>query len=219
MAKIIPAVIPESFEHLRKTLTFIGAYTKIVQVDIVDGTFVPSASWPYEAEGDPCDIEMFTKMFEIEVDLMIVNPEQTIDVYVDAGVTRVIVHVESTKHMERILDHRRSHTYELGLSVNNDTPLETLFPYVTEIDFVQLMGIAEIGSQGQPFDERVLERIAIMKAQYPELPVSVDGSVNKETLPQLAKAGADRFVSGSAILSSDDPAATFMSFEEIVSTT
>jgi pentose-5-phosphate-3-epimerase len=67
------------------------------------------------------------------------------------------------------------------------------------------MGIKHIGSQGQPFDERVLERVAKLRALYPSRTISIDGSVNRETLPQLKAAGADRFVSGSAILNQPDP--------------
>jgi ribulose-phosphate 3-epimerase len=76
-----------------------------------------------------------------------------------------------------------------------------------QFDYVELMGIDEIGRQGQPFDERVLQRIRDIKAKYPDLEVSIDGSVNEDTLPRLKEAGADRFVVGSAILNAENPEA------------
>ena len=77
------------------------------------------------------------------------------------------------------------------------------------------MGIAKIGSQGQPFDERVLERVRVLRAEYPELTISIDGSVNVETVVLLSQAGADRFVSGSAILKAKNPAEAFHEFEAL----
>ena len=71
------------------------------------------------------------------------------------------------------------------------------------------MGIKEIGSQGQPFDERVLSRIRELKSIAPAILVSIDGSVTTETLPRLKEAGALRFISGSAILKAEEPREAF----------
>jgi ribulose-phosphate 3-epimerase len=78
------------------------------------------------------------------------------------------------------------------------------------------MGIARIGSQGNPFDERVLERIRALKSLYPDLEVSIDGSVRAETLPSLIEAGATRFAVGSAILHAEDPEEAYRTLSSIV---
>jgi ribulose-phosphate 3-epimerase len=147
----------------------------------------------------------------IEVDLMIERPELALSLYIDAGVKKVVIHLESTTDMNAILAHRRAHDYELGVSVGNDTPLGKLRSLVPYIDYVQLMGIRHIGSQGQPFDDEVLTRIQSLRSEFGDLVISIDGSVNGTTLPLLKAAGANRFVSGSAIFDASDPYAAYES--------
>ena len=103
------------------------------------------------------------------------------------------------------------------LSHNNDTPLEDLYPYLDSVDFIQLMGINEIGSQGQPFDIRVLERVATLHTLYPNKTLSVDGAVNEENILSLKAAGINRFVVGSNILKASDPKAQYEKLLKIVS--
>lgn len=209
MHTVIPAVIPQSLDHLREALMTAGAFTNEVQVDIVDGHFVPFTSWPYRGSGSVMLLREYTEDFLIEVDLMIETPEIAVPLYVDAGVGKVVIHLESVTDLEAIREHQRTHEYVLGLSILNDTPLERLTDVLQSGDYVQLMGIRDIGTQGQPFDTRVLERIHILRANYPDLLISIDGSVNAETLPRLKTAGANRFVSGSAIFGAADPSAAY----------
>lgn len=216
MNTIIPAIIPQSYQHLEKALRRVETFTRTVQIDIVDGVFVPFISWPYHEGDSISELAQHGKEFQIEVDLMIKNPERVILEYVKAGVKRVIVHLESTEELQDICAYHHKHDFELGLSINNGTELSELTRHIDEVDFVQLMGIAQIGSQGQTFDPRVLERINTIRSAYPDLVISIDGSVNSETLPLLKKAGATRFVSGSAILSASDPARAFKELEDLV---
>ena len=120
------------------------------------------------------------------------------------------MHVRSTQKLEAVIQHAGVHGYQLGLAFSNEDDLGLLKTMEsTAIDFVQLMGIAEIGAQGNPFDARVLERIAFVKKHFPALPISIDGGVNLDTIDLLKKAGAERFVAGSAILNADDPKGAF----------
>ena len=89
-------------------------------------------------------------------------------------------------------------TIEFGLAISNDTPTELLYPHLDMIDCVQFMGIAEIGLQGQDFDERVLDKIRDIKSVNPHILIQVDGSVNNSTIEILEQAGVERFVVGSA---------------------
>jgi ribose 5-phosphate isomerase B len=213
---LIPAIIPTSFKHLEDSLAIVEPFTHDVQVDIVDGVFVPFRSWPYQGSGSINLLSQYTSKYSIEVDLMIMNPETVIDVYARAGVQKIVVHAESTTALERIFEHHESHTYALGLSIQNDTPLEKLTPHLHRVDYVQLMGIAKIGSQGQPFDDRVLNRIMVLKKEFPELTVSIDGSVNADSLPLLWNVGAERFVCGSAIFASTDPSHAYQHLSSLV---
>ncbi len=214
MSPIVPAIIPKSFDDLRHSLERVAPFAREVQIDIVDGKFVPFTSWP-GSDGDTIsDIKEFSHQFLIEVDLMVVEPERVIEEYLRAGIRRIVVHVESTTHLNDIIAFKKQYDFKIGFSINNDTPLSTLTGIIEHADYVQFMGIAHIGSQGQPFDERVLERIETLKHTHPTLIISIDGSVNTDTVSRLAHAGADRCVSGSAILKAENPQ---RAYDELVS--
>jgi ribulose-phosphate 3-epimerase len=215
MSAIIPAIIPQSFDHLRDAVGLVHACGNEIQIDIVDGKFVPFLSWPYRGSGSVMLLREFTRTMTVEVDLMIEHPEAAIPLYSDAGVQKIVVHLESTSALPAIFAHHAAHTYALGLSIRNDTPLDLLTPYLTEADYIQLMGIRAIGSQGQPFDTVVLDRIRELRERFPAHPISIDGSVNVTTLPLLRDAGASRFVAGSAIFAHEDPEVAFMELDAL----
>jgi pentose-5-phosphate-3-epimerase len=78
------------------------------------------------------------------------------------------------------------------------------------------MGIYDIGSQGQPLDEAVFEKIAYMKQQYPHLSVTIDGSVNAQTIERLKAAGADRFIVGSAVTLQSEPESAYKTLHTLI---
>jgi ribulose-phosphate 3-epimerase len=209
MNHVIPAIIPESIEHLEQTLELVHGFAHEVQVDVVDGKFVPFTSWPYHDGETIADLFDYAHHFRIEMDLMLIEPEAVIPHYVRAGVRDIIVHMESVKDFERVVSLKNELGFLLGLSMNNDSPLALITDQIVHADYVQFMGIAQIGSQGQPFDERVLTHIKTLKQMFPDMPISVDGSVNAETIPQLRDAGVTRFISGSAIVKAENPSKAF----------
>lgn len=226
--------MPDSYEDLVGKASRIRGLVPIAQIDIMDGVFVPSKSWPYtegglkgerhfvalsgQEEGMPHWEEL-----DYEIDLMIAKPEHHIDEWLPLGASRLIFHVESIGDFGAFWDHAifrngareiaGERVIEIGLAINPDTPLEAIEPFLNEIayagkiDFVQCMGITRIGYQGQPFDDRVLEHINKLRVAHPNLPISVDGGVSKETAKLLKQAGATRLVSGSALFGGGDIAA------------
>jgi len=214
MKSIVPAIIPTSADDVKVILSDM-AYASEIQIDVVDGKFVPFTSWPYSPEGAPAEVSTETDRFTLEVDLMVENQIEAAKVWVEAGADMLVFHVEGID-LQTLIDFVQTTSVSIGVSARNDTPLETFLPYVKIADYVQLMGIAEIGTQGQPFDERVLDRIKLIKESFPNHMVSIDGSVNKETIVRLHKAGADRFISGSAVLSASDPKIAYEELSELV---
>ena len=212
---IIPAIIPKSLSHLQESLAKIN-YTKNVQIDVVDGEFVNSISWPYEPKGSVSEASDLVSKYEVEVDLMVNEPVVAGLSWLKAGARALVFHIEGISSMDEVVALRKNKTFRLGLSLNNNTSLEAIYPYISMVDFIQVMGISEIGSQGQPFDIRALERIASLHALYPELVISVDGSVNKESILELKKAGASNFVVGSAIMNARDPEQSYTELSKIV---
>ncbi|OGG86109.1 hypothetical protein A2392_01455 [Candidatus Kaiserbacteria bacterium RIFOXYB1_FULL_46_14] len=212
---IIPAIIPKSLDDLKDKLALLS-FAPAVQIDLVDGKFVENVSWPYEPVGAAADATALIEDHEIEVDLMVDNPVLVAKDWLTIGAKRIVIHLESLSSVEDILSLKDNTHVLLGLAINNDTPIERLHPFVDQIDFVQLMGIASIGKQGEPFDDRVIDRITTIRSLYPNLTITVDGAVGKTNLAALKNAGANRFVVGSAILNSADPESTYEDLLKII---
>jgi pentose-5-phosphate-3-epimerase len=103
----------------------------------------------------------------------------------------------------------------IGVAANNDTPNEALLPYLKTTDYVQVMGIAAIGAQGQPFDERAIARILWLRAQDAAMVISIDGSVNETKLPMLTTYHLDRYIVGSAISRALEPKTVYKEFSNL----
>ncbi len=222
MIEIIPAIMPTSFTDLQEKLELVKGVVASVQIDVMDGKFVPERNWPMnespngpfaqilrEEKGLPLWDE-----FDFEADLMVSEPHKVVDNWVVAGAKRVILHVESVTDFGALLKSLReryphsandSIGIEIGAALSTGTPNETIYPYLDELDFVQFMGIEKIGFQGQPFDERVLGKIRELRMKEPDYIISVDGAVNLETAPMLVSAGASRLAVGSAIFTAENP--------------
>lgn len=212
--KVIPAIIPEDFEYLKNTLASLKGKADRVQIDVVDGIYVPSVSWPYEFETDK-DFQNiihqdegmpFWEDFNFDIDMMISNPEEEYMNWVNAGASSLIFHLESLNgdKVSFIKKVKEETGLIIAIAIQTKTSNAELEPFLDIVDFVQFMGIEKIGYQGQDFDEKVLEKIKDLRNLKPELDIAVDGSVNFDTAESLIEAGANILVSGSAILKSED---------------
>jgi ribulose-phosphate 3-epimerase len=214
---VVPSLPAKSLGEIDSLCASLKGVATEIQIDIVDGQYVPLVSWPFTEE-NPVEalsaLSKYTADFSIEMDCMVRNPEQYLDLFVELGVKRVAIHVGSTQAYDVIIAHAQEYGYTLGFALTNDTPLDVVLQYIDQIAYVQLMGIAEVGQQGQPFDVRTLQRARQLRLRFPELEIAVDGSVNAETMPQLYAAGVTRFAPGSAIAKTPDPAA---SYEQLLS--
>jgi ribulose-phosphate 3-epimerase len=216
MIPIVPAIIPKSAAEV-KALTERIQFSPELHLDVVDGVFVPFVSWPYEPAGIPTDVKTLTDAFTLEVDLMVADPVVAATAWIEAGADMLVFHAEGiTLEAFRQFVKTAPAAVSIGIAAINDTPLETLRPYIEIADSIQLMGIAKIGAQGQSFDERVLERLVALKSEFPYHPITIDGSVNQDTICRLAEAGADRFICGSAIVAAPDPHAATQALQALL---
>lgn len=231
MVEIIPAILPKSFSDLQEKMALVAGLTKHVQVDVCDGVFVQNKTWPYTKKSDPDFAKIlkeeggfpYWEEVDFEVDLMVVPTEDTVRDWITAGAKRIIIHLESGEDQADLFKKIRTslpdkesllHT-ELGVAIDIDTPNKKLSPFLPYVDFVQFMGIAKIGVQGEPFDDRVLDKISRLRLENPNVTISVDGGVNTESAPKLLDAGVNRLVIGSAIFESGDIPGTIDLFENL----
>lgn len=208
MIPIVPAIIPKSEDQLRLMLSKLDFSTEI-HIDVVDGEFVPYVSWPYDPVGEPLTIKDMTDGFTLEVDLMVSKPLPEAEKWIEAGADMLVFHVE-TIGLQDFTNFVQQTSVSIGISALNDTSTDIVLKYIAVADYVQLMGIAKIGAQGQSFDDRVLERIGMIKKDFLNLPISVDGSMNKETILKVKEAGANRIIVGSAVVLAENPYASYV---------
>ena len=231
MVEIIPAVLAKNYEDLKNKIALVRGIIPLVQIDLCDGIFVPSKTWPFttggasdfnfqrilnEEEGMP-----FWEDIDFELDLMVADAVDNFDIYTKLSPKRIVFHIEAVgdleefKHFLEGMDVYIRDAIQIGLAINTATPIEQIFSLVNHADFVQCMGIEKIGFQGQDFDERVLTQIKTLKEKFPDLIISVDGGVNFETAPKLIETGASRLVAGNTILKSQDIRETISELENL----
>lgn len=235
MSVVVPAILPKTYEDLSTHLKQVHGIAERVQIDICDGNFVDATTWPYthsdggkvprNTSGETLDMLPCAEDFRLEVDLMVARPEEVVGTWIELGARRVIVHAASTDRMGEVIELLK-HQYgydkdfapdllSFGIAISLDTPAEKYEPYLADAEFVQFMGIARIGHQGQPFDTRVLDRVRAFRKKYPEKHIQVDGGVSLETAPKLFEAGVDTVAVGSALFGSADVTHTVREFEKL----
>jgi ribulose-phosphate 3-epimerase len=231
MLDIIPAILPKNYEDMKNKISLVRGIVSLAQVDLCDGIFVPSKTWPFSTGG--FDDDNFQKILneeegmpfwediDFELDLMVMDAVSNFDIYTKLGPKRIIFHLEAVGDLNEFKDFIEGmdvyirDAIEIGVAVNPSTPNEQIFSLINFIDFVQCMGNDKIGYQGVELDEKVYEKVKILKEKYPDLPIAVDIGVNYETAPLLVKAGVTKLVAGSLIFKSDDIRETINELEKL----
>lgn len=228
MSIIVPAVLPTSYEDLKEKLDFFAQIASVsrIQIDVVDGRFASPASWPYNTgnwrleAGGWKEVLPRLERIEYEVDLMCTDAERVAAAWLALGASRLTFHAESTSDLPRLLASARRRyggddVVAFGLALNIASDLALVEQHRGDIEYVQFMGIAHIGRQGQPFDARVLEKVRIFHDRHPSFPMQVDGGVSLESAKKLLSLGVSNLVVGSSLLKARDPVAAFAAFEAL----
>lgn len=206
MILIAPSMLAADFLHLEKDVETVNRYADIFHLDVMDGAFVPNISFGFPV------IEAIASKAEkpMDVHLMIIEPEKYVDRFAALGAEMISFHLNAANDPEALLKHIRSLDVKAGLVINPDIPVEDLFPYLKDADYVLLMSVFA-GFGGQKFIEATYDRIRTLKAeiirQGLDIKIEVDGGVSATNAAALAEAGAEIFVAGSAVFKAKDPAA------------
>jgi len=217
MVQVIPAIIPHTKEQLENEIKIVKSFTDIVQIDITDGEFVSTKTWPYngrdedfwqglkgEEEGWP-----FWEQVEIELHLMIKNPEETVGEWIKTGVSTIVFQIEGTNNPEKIIDMCRENSISVGVAIKPLTDESVLVTLVDKIDFIQVMGSGLLGKHHVELEESALEKIKTLHALYPERIIAIDIGVDEDTAEALIEAGATKLISGGFILDASNPREAF----------
>lgn len=233
MSVVVPAVLPSSREDLRKKLGLLARIPSVrrIQIDVVDGRFAAPASWPYTAPAEFRSMVVrsmllpYCDRIEYEIDLMCLDAEDVAGKWLSLGATRLTFHAEGTSDLHRFFATLKNrygtgagfvpNLMSFGLAINIASDLSLVELCLREIDYVQFMGIARVGRQGQPFDRRVFEKVRVFRNRHSDFPIQVDGGISLENAKKLISLGTNKLVVGSRILKAGDPVATIAAFETL----
>jgi ribulose-phosphate 3-epimerase len=171
-----------------------------IHVDVMDGYFVPNLSF-----GMPI-VKALRQLTDLVLDvhLMIVDPGRYVEEFAALGADSLTIHVEATDDPRGVLEEIRALGAAPGISLNPDTPIESLADCLDLCDLVLVMSV-EAGFGGQAFNPIALEKLKRLRERVkPEVLLEVDGGINETTIRLCAEAGADLFVAGTALLGQED---------------
>lgn len=208
-ARIVPAILTESPEAIDKLLRQAETFTDFLQVDIMDGRFVPTRSVTCH------DIVSASPKLRWEAHLMVRQPEEYITCFARAGAEKIIFHFEATSSPLRIIKQIRYLGIKAGLAINPETPLSSIILLVDHIDSILFLTVHP-GFYGARFLPEVLEKVAELRSRKPILEIGVDGGIKEGNVVGVAGLGVDYICVGSAIFMQPDPAACFHRLQELV---
>jgi len=202
MNVIIPTILTSDFAEFKTTLINLSA-TKIlfpfVQIDIMDGLFVPNKSFPERNE-----INSLPHNFDLELHLMVVHPFEEIKTWKEVStIKKATIAIESQEDIGAAIKLARGLDWAVGLSINPETPLEMVDKFIDHVDSVLFLTVTP-GAQGKPLIPAVGEKIKKFKELYPHMTCSVDGGITPKNIAMISNWGADYFCVGSALIKQPD---------------
>ncbi len=216
---IAPSILSADFARLGDDVrAVLDAGADIVHFDVMDNHYVPNLTiGPLVCDA----LRTFGIEAPIDVHLMIEPVDRIVPDFASAGASYITFHPEASRHIDRTLGLIHEHGVKAGLVFNPATPLDWLTHVIDKVDMVLLMSVNP-GFGGQAFIPSSLDKLRqareIIDASGREIRLEIDGGVKVDNIGEIAAAGADTFVAGSAIFGSDDYAATITAMRDAIAT-
>ncbi|HCW53203.1 MAG TPA: ribulose-phosphate 3-epimerase [Clostridium sp.] len=204
MVKIAPSILSADFSKLGEDIERIDkGGADFIHIDVMDGSFVPNISF-----GLPVIKSIRNRTDKVfDVHLMIDNPANYIDAFIEAGADLLTVHYEADRHIDRTINYIKSKGKMAAVALNPGTPVCVLKDIINNLDMVLIMSVNP-GFGGQKFISYSLDKIREVKEMSkegnPNLLIQVDGGIGKDNVKSVIEAGANVIVAGSAVFNSGD---------------
>ena len=197
---ITPSILAADFKILQKEVEEIEPHSDWIQIDVMDGHFVPNLSF-----GAPVAKWIKTSL-PLDVHLMVSNPADRIEEFQKIGAGSITFHAETVKSTEdrkALIEKIRDGGAKAGIGINPETPLSEVDDVLDDVDILLVMSVNP-GFGGQEFIPEVLEKVKEARERYPDIIIQMDGGVDADSAPKCVEAGANNLVSGSFIFRSED---------------
>jgi len=218
MKLIAPSILSADFSRLGEEIKSVEkAGADWIHVDVMDGHFVPNITM------GPLVVEAARRVTSLPIDvhLMIENADRFIPDFAKAGASLISVQVEACTHLNRTIQLIKELGVKPGVVLNPATSLSSIEWILEDVDFVLIMSVNP-GFGGQAFIRNSMDKIKalskMIKGKGLSTLIEIDGGVNKDTIADISRAGADVFVAGSAIFGSKDYMETIKLFRKLLKT-
>jgi ribulose-phosphate 3-epimerase len=213
--KIAPSILSADFGRLGEEIRAVDrAGCDIIHIDVMDGHFVPNITI------GPLVVKAARAVTgkDLDVHLMISDADRYVDAFAAAGADWITVHVEACDHLHRTVARIKEHGKKAGVVLNPATSLATLDYILEEVDLVMLMSVNP-GFGGQSFIPSTLAKIWQLRQRIDAMDLAVDieidGGISDTTIGDVAEAGANIFVAGSAVYGGNDYQQTITSLKKL----
>jgi len=188
--EVIPGILEKDFNIIKQRVDLVKDYVEWVEIDILDNTLYPNDTYNnWEA------FKLFPPKIKRAAHLMVSDPYKYVESLIKNGFTRLIADVAG-ETVRDFIEATKAHKIEVGVALDGPSPLELVEPYLGEVDTVLLMTIKS-GFSGTSFLKEALPKIRKVHEEYQNLPIEVDGGIDKNTAPLVIQNGATRLVSTS----------------------
>lgn len=206
MVEIAPSILSADFTRLGEQISMVErAGASYIHVDVMDGHFAPNLTV------GPFIVEWVRKVTKLPIDahLMIENPDNFIGAFARSGANMISVHPEATYHLHRTINYIQLAGCQAGVVLNPATPLAMIEEVIADVDYVLLMSVNP-GFGGQKFIPSALDKLRrlrdLIRSKFSRARIEIDGGIGPDNAAEVAAAGAEILVAGSAIFGADDPA-------------